>query len=268
MVAGANFRTFSYGTQPRHTQGPAPGGLCVQALRVHGGDRQRVFPGIRAPQPARHDHDARREALDPLQFRPGPFGGRSTIREAIKAFHQSRCRPCDTRNRTRRPGDRITQRGWASPLRFPAGRISGARKSAKSRRSKWLPRSSVFADRGVHVEPLSIARIEDKDGNVLEENSAARQEGPQRTRPAFIMTSMLEGVVNGGTGSRVRDYFQLPARREDRDDYGFLRMHGSWDTPRGIAAAVWVGFDEPSVHFTTWDGQGGRAPPPPYGAAS
>jgi penicillin-binding protein 1A len=35
-------------------------------------------------------------------------------------------------------------------------------------------------------------------------------------------------------------------------------------TPQ-IAAAVWVGFDNKSVHFKTWDGQGGRAAAPIWG---
>ena len=75
---------------------------------------------------------------------------------------------------------------------------------------------------------------------------------------------MMEGVVNGGTGSRVRDYFQLPAAGKTGTTTDFADAWFVGYTPQ-ISAAVWVGFDEPSVHFTTWDGQGGRAAAPVWG---
>ncbi|HTY59267.1 MAG TPA: penicillin-binding transpeptidase domain-containing protein, partial [Bacteroidota bacterium] len=81
---------------------------------------------------------------------------------------------------------------------------------------------------------------------------------------AFIMTSMLEGVVNGGTGSRVRDYFQLPAAGKTGTTTDFADAWFVGYTPQ-ISAAVWVGFDQPVVHFTNWDGQGGRAAAPIWG---
>jgi penicillin-binding protein 1A len=121
----------------------------------------------------------------------------------------------------------------------------------------------VFSNHGVYVEPISIMKIEDKDGNVIEENTPMQREVFSENT-AFIMTSMMEGVVNGGTGSHVRDYFRLPAAGKTGTTSEFADAWFVGYTPQ-ISASVWVGFDNKSVHFTTWDGQGGRAAAPIWG---
>jgi penicillin-binding protein 1A len=126
----------------------------------------------------------------------------------------------------------------------------------------------VFPNEGVYVEPVSILRIEDKDGHVIEENRPSRREvlSPET---AYIMTDMLEesvkeGPTGPGTGIRVRNYFFGPAAgktgtTQDAADTWFIGF-----TPQ-ITAGVWVGFDNNSVHFTTDDGQGGRTAAPIWG---
>jgi len=121
----------------------------------------------------------------------------------------------------------------------------------------------VFANEGVYVEPISILRIEDKDGNVIEENTPARREVLSK-ETAYLMTSMMEDVVNGGTGARVRNYFHLPAAGKTGTTQEFADAWYTGFTPQ-ITAGVWVGFDNKSVHFTDWDGQGGRAAAPIWG---
>lgn len=121
----------------------------------------------------------------------------------------------------------------------------------------------VFANEGVYVEPNAILRIEDRDGNVIEESTPDRREVLSK-ETAYIMTTMLEGVVDGGTGSRVRTYFHLPAAgktgtTQDYSDAWFIGY-----TP-SLVAGVWVGFDDRRVHFIGADGQGGRAAAPIWG---
>ena len=121
----------------------------------------------------------------------------------------------------------------------------------------------VFPNEGVYVEPISILKIEDKDGNTVEENQPTKREvlSPETS---YLMTSMLEDNVNGGTGIRVRNYFSRPAagKTGTTQDFGDAWFIGF--TPH-ITAGVWVGFDNKSVHFTTNDGQGGRAAAPIWG---
>ena len=121
----------------------------------------------------------------------------------------------------------------------------------------------VYANHGVYVEPLSILRIEDKDGNLIEENYPMQREVLSE-QTAFIMTSMLEGVVNSGTGGHVRDFFGLPAAGKTGTTTDFADAWFVGYTPQ-LSSAVWVGFDNKVVHFTTWDGQGGRAAAPIFG---
>lgn len=122
----------------------------------------------------------------------------------------------------------------------------------------------VFPNDGVYVEPISILRIEDKAGNVIEENLPKRKEVLSK-ETAYIMTDMLEDNVNKGTGVRVRSSnFWGPAggKTGTTQDYGDAWFIGF--TPQ-LTAGVWVGFDNKKVHFTTDDGQGGRAAAPIWG---
>ncbi len=121
----------------------------------------------------------------------------------------------------------------------------------------------VFANRGVRVEPISILRIEDKNGNLIEESTTDKREVLSE-ETAFIMTSMLQGVVDEGTASRIRTYFHLPAagKTGTTNDYTDAWFIGY--TPQ-MVAGVWVGFDNKTVRFTNADGQGGRAAAPIWG---
>ncbi|MEO8168040.1 MAG: penicillin-binding transpeptidase domain-containing protein, partial [bacterium] len=121
----------------------------------------------------------------------------------------------------------------------------------------------IFANHGVLVEPISILRIEDKNGNVIEEGNAGKRE-VLSDETSFIMTTMLQGVVDEGTATRIRRFFHLPAagKTGTTNDYSDAWFVGY--TPQ-IVAGVWVGFDNKTVHFTNSDGQGGRAAAPIWG---
>ncbi|MER3523288.1 MAG: penicillin-binding protein [Ignavibacteria bacterium] len=121
----------------------------------------------------------------------------------------------------------------------------------------------VFANNGVLVEPISILRIEDKNGNVIEENTPTKRE-VLSDETAFIMTSMLQGVVDEGTAMRVRNFFHLPAAGKTGTTNEYADAWFIGYTPH-LVAGVWVGFDNKSVHFNNADGQGGRAAAPIWG---
>ncbi len=118
----------------------------------------------------------------------------------------------------------------------------------------------VFANEGILTQPVSILRIEDKNGNVIWQSHTQSTEVLSK-QTAYLMTNMLEGVVNGGTGVHVRDYFYLPCagKTGTTNDFGDAWFEGY--TPQ-LVAGVWVGFNDDRVHFTDWYGQGGRAAAP------
>jgi penicillin-binding protein 1A len=102
---------------------------------------------------------------------------------------------------------------------------------------------AVFANEGIRAEPIMVLRVEDKDGRVLEKN-ASRTEEALNAQTSYIMTSMLESVIDHGTGydARLRGFLQPAAGKtgttDDFTDAWFIGY-----TPQ-IAAGVWVGFDK------------------------
>ena len=115
----------------------------------------------------------------------------------------------------------------------------------------------TIANHGVHVEPTAILKIEDRNGILIHQFTPEYTEAisPQT---ASIITSMMEDVINYGTGVRVRQYFHRPAAgktgtTQDYSDAWFIGF-----TPQ-LVAGVWVGFDDHRVKFTSTYGQGAHA---------
>ena len=116
---------------------------------------------------------------------------------------------------------------------------------------------STFANLGVRVQPRPILRVESASGEVLWDVPVEREEVLDE-QTAWIMVSMMEDVVNRGSGIRVR---QLGVPREvpvagktgttnDLYDAWFLGF-----TPN-LVTASWVGFDQPARIRS--DAQGGQ----------
>jgi penicillin-binding protein 1A len=116
---------------------------------------------------------------------------------------------------------------------------------------------SVFANHGYLVEPTFITRIEDRDGNILEEMNPNRRKVIEEST-AYIVTSLMEGVVKFGTGQRVRALKRPVAGKTGTTN----NLNDAWFigyTPRHITG-VWVGFDQ---ERTLGEGEtGGRAASP------
>jgi penicillin-binding protein 1A len=100
---------------------------------------------------------------------------------------------------------------------------------------------SVFANQGYLVQPAFITKIEDRFGNVLEEMNPIREKVIEKST-AYMMTSLLEGVVKFGTGQRVRALKRPVAGKTGTTN----NLYDAWFvgyTPRYITG-VWVGFDQ------------------------
>ncbi|MCP2519797.1 PBP1A family penicillin-binding protein [SCandidatus Aminicenantes bacterium Aminicenantia_JdfR_composite] len=98
----------------------------------------------------------------------------------------------------------------------------------------------VFPNKGVRVKPFFIKRIEDKEGNILEEQKIESYEviSPQT---AFIMTYLMQGVIQRGTAVLARDLDKVLAGKtgttDEYTDAWFIGFSPS------LCAGVWVGFD-------------------------
>lgn len=115
----------------------------------------------------------------------------------------------------------------------------------------------TLANKGVHVEPISILRIEDKNGILIDEFVPQYTEAVS-PQTASIVTDMMESVINYGTGAGVRRYFHRPAAGKTGTTQDFSDAWFVGFTPQ-LTAGVWVGFDDHRVKFTDWYGQGARA---------
>ena len=259
MVGGVNFKNFKYGlnhvTQIRRQVGSAFKPFVYTVAMDNG----------YAPSYELLNQPVTVMMANGKRWTPsnsdGQFGGKSTIREAIKhSINLVAVRAIMQIAPINQVIAYAKRMGVTSPLPPYESLALGAGEVSPLEMAGAF---SVFANHGVYVAPYAIVRIEDKDGNVIEENTPSRRE-VFSDQTAFIMTSMLEGVVNGGTGSHVRDFFQLPAAGKTGTTTEFADAWFVGYTPQ-IAAAVWVGFDNKSVHFKTWDGQGGRAAAPIWG---
>ena len=125
---------------------------------------------------------------------------------------------------------------------------------------------NTFPSGGIYTHPIFVTRIEDSDGNILATFSERRHEVITELA-ANEMVSMMRGVVDGGTGSRLRFRYGLTGQMagktgttNDNSDGWFIGY-----TPT-ITAGVWVGAEDRYVHFSsTALGQGANMALPIWG---
>jgi penicillin-binding protein 1A len=108
---------------------------------------------------------------------------------------------------------------------------------------------AVFANQGNLFKPIFIKKILDRDGNLLEENlplfyfeGSSQEEQILTPQTAFLMTYLLEGVVQYGTGWRARSLGRPVAAKTGTTDQ-FMDAWFIGYTPE-LITGVWVGFDE------------------------
>ena len=105
----------------------------------------------------------------------------------------------------------------------------------------------LLANKGILVKPVYITKIVDRRGEVIFQEIPERKEVLSE-QTAYIMTSLLETVLDHGTGSSARYLYGF--RRPGAGKTGTTDKHtDAWFvgyTPQ-IAAGVWVGIDDPSI---------------------
>jgi penicillin-binding protein 1A len=100
---------------------------------------------------------------------------------------------------------------------------------------------SVFPNRGVRMTPYEVLKVVDRDGNLLEEN---RPEATDviRADTAFVMTNLLRGVVQRGTGAAAASLDWPLAGKTGTVDENTDAWFVGFDPE--ITVGVWVGLDE------------------------
>ncbi|MHB8758435.1 MAG: transglycosylase domain-containing protein, partial [Bacillota bacterium] len=105
---------------------------------------------------------------------------------------------------------------------------------------------STLANGGNRVTPLSILRIKDRNGRIIEENHASIRQVVD-PRVAYLMTDILTSVLGpGGTASFLSPIINRPAAGKTGTTENYRDAWFVGFTP-DIVAAVYVGYDDPSV---------------------
>lgn len=110
---------------------------------------------------------------------------------------------------------------------------------------------TAFPNRGIRMAPLFVTRIEDNEGNVVATFSPDMNEVIS-VPSAYKMLDMLRGVVNQGTGGRVRSRYHITAdmgaktgTTNSNSDGWFMGF-----TPT-LVSGCWVGGEDRDIHFDT-----------------
>ena len=120
---------------------------------------------------------------------------------------------------------------------------------------------STFANKGMHIEPIAILRIEDKNGAELDSFNPKRNE-VVNPEVAYTMINLMEGVTKYGSGARLRSKRKHPVKAVTGSPYGFTNpIAGKTGTTQNqsdgwfmgivpnLATGVWVGAEDRAVHF-------------------
>lgn len=116
---------------------------------------------------------------------------------------------------------------------------------------------NTFANKGVYIEPIFITRIEDKNGNIIE-SFVPNQNEAMSEQTAYLMLKLMEGVVNYGTGIRLKLKYKFEnpiagktGTTNNHSDGWFMGI-----TPE-LTTGIWVGCEDRSAHFRSlYLGQG------------
>jgi penicillin-binding protein 1A len=130
--------------------------------------------------------------------------------------------------------------GFTSPLKPYLSTAIGA---AEANLLEMVAAYVAFPNQGVHMTPRLTLGVTDRDGNVLEETRPESTE-VLKADTAYIMTSLLEGVVKRGTGKSAG--IQIPdwplggktGTTDEATDAWFIGFDPD------ITIGVWVGYDQ------------------------
>jgi penicillin-binding protein 1A len=120
---------------------------------------------------------------------------------------------------------------------------------------------TMFPTNGMTTQPIFITRIEDRNGNILQ-TYAPEQKVVLSESAAFTMVKMMQGVIDIGTGRRLRgmgltgEIAGKTGTTNDNTDTWFIGY-----TPQ-LLAGGWVGCDDP---FLKMVGEGNRTALPIWG---
>jgi penicillin-binding protein 1A len=167
------------------------------------------------------------------------YYGTTTLREAMEESRNIVAVKLLNQVGYRKTIDLARQMGISSPLRpYPSMALGTMEVSLIDLTTAY----SIFPNQGVRVDPHFIRYVADREGKMREEAKPKVTEA-LRADVAYVMTYLLEGVTESGTGSAASQALNRvvagkTGTTDDLADAWFVGFSPS------LVAGVWVGFDQ------------------------
>ena len=189
----------------------------------------------------RNNSKGEREKWTPKNY-DNSTGGLTTLREGLRrSLNLISVRMVQELVPPRQVKDIAQRMQISSPIRAVDAIALG---TSEVRPIEIVSSYATFANKGIYSSPMAIVRIEDKYGRIIKEYSNEQKEvlSPET---AFMMTNLLQTVVDKGTGGSIRwKYkFRHPAAGKTGTTQNWSDAWFVGYTPQ-IAAGVWYGVDQ------------------------
>ena len=234
MVGGRDFRTspFNRATQSKRQPGSAFKPVVYAAALEQGYTPATILSGLNAPATLSQtawlpdDEHAADEAM--------------TMRSALRVSSNRAAVQMLQTIGVSAAVDYASRLGLGNMPRVPSLALGTGEVTLLSLTSAF----GAFANDGVLARAALIRRVTSSDGQVLYESPAASTRAVSPTT-AFLITSMLEDVVDAGTAAQARELgFRFPAAGKTGTTNEYRDAWFVGYTP-GLVTGVWVGYDQP-----------------------
>ena len=123
---------------------------------------------------------------------------------------------------------------------------------------------TMFPNKGLNIEPIIVSRIEDKNGNLLQEFSSAPKQVISEN-DAYTMVSLMQGVIKFGT-ARILNNYAIPVQKAGKTGTTNNNADGWFIgyTPE-LLAGTWVGCDDPFIRIYANNAGGAEMSAPKWG---
>ena len=123
---------------------------------------------------------------------------------------------------------------------------------------------TMFPNRGLSTEPILLTRIEDKNGNILEEFTSNTKQVISEA-DAYTMEKLMQGVIQFGTARNLNAY-KIPVQKAGKTGTTNSNADGWFIgyTPE-LIAGTWVGCEDPFISIYSGTAGGADMSAPKWG---
>jgi len=235
MVGGYDFERskFNRATQARRQPGSAFKAFALGAAVEEG----YTATSLILDEPVRYVDPHIEEVYEPRNY-DRKFEGWVTMRRLIEASRNVPAVRLTEQIGPQKVADYATRLGLAGPIPPYLSITLGA---AEATLQEMVSAYSAFANQGIRMTPMFITKVTDRDGNVLEE-TYPKAASAIRADSAYVVTNLLRGVIQRGTGVRAARLGRpLAGKTGTTNDYTDAWFIGFDPT---LVTGTWVGFDQ------------------------